>query len=260
MYTSGTTGRPKGALLPHRGLVACCLVQSDRWYDFEPLRTLCDLPINHVGCLGDLCCSTLAAGGALYFMERLDAGGLLRAIERERISFWGTVPTMLLLATRAPEWSDADLSSLRRIVWSGARASEEPVLELSRLGVPLAISYGMTETIGSVTYADDGDAPKLLAATIGRPDPRFDVRVVGPDGTDGTGCAPGEEGELVVAGDCLMLGYLGRPDAFKSGGYNVFCREVELALERHPAISAAAVVGVPDELGPAPVRVTFFTT
>lgn len=278
VYTSGSTGRPKGALLPHRGLISCCVVQSERWVDFAPLRTLCDLPINHVGCLGDICCSTLVAGGALFFMEKFDAAGLLGVIERERISFWGAVPTMLLLATRTPEWQTADLSSLRRIMWSGARGSDELVRELGRVGVPLSTSYGMTESVGSVTYTSDDDPAELLASTIGRPDPHFGVRIVRPDGSD---CGAGEEGELIISGDCLMLGYLNRPEAtaetirdgwlftgdaavaradgnlelvgrlsdmYKSGGYNVYCREVEMALEAHPAIGIAAVVGLPDAL------------
>jgi fatty-acyl-CoA synthase len=278
VYTSGSTGRPKGALLTHRGLAACCVAQYEHWVTFEPLRIVCDLPINHVGALGDICCSTLVAGGALFFMEKFDPSGVLRTIERERISSWLAVPTMLLLATRAPEWKTADLSSLRRIAWSGAPASEALVAELGRLGVTLSTSYGMTETVGSVTYTADDDPVEVLVSTIGRPDPRFEVIVVREDGSE---CDEDEQGELVVSGDCLMQGYLNRPEAtaetirdgrlhtgdsavrradgnirlvgrlsdmFKSGGYNVYCREVEVALEQHPDVELAAIVPIPDEL------------
>ncbi len=278
VYTSGSTGRPKGALLPHRGLVICSEVQNEHWVDFEPLRTVCDLPIDHVGCLGDLCCSTFVAGGAIVFMEKFDSRGVLRLIEEERISFWGAIPTMFLLATRTEEWKTADLSSLRRIIWSGAAAPAALVAELRELGVPLSTSYGMTETVGSVTYTADDDSDEVLTATIGKPDPRYEVRVARPDGST---CDTGEEGELLVRGDFIMSGYLNRPEAtaetirdgwlhtgdaavandsgnlrlvgrlsdmYKSGGYNVYCREVESVLESHPAVALAAVVGVPDPL------------
>jgi acyl-CoA synthetase (AMP-forming)/AMP-acid ligase II/enoyl-CoA hydratase/carnithine racemase len=278
VYTSGSTGRPKGALLPHGGLATCCVVQYRHFITFEPLRVPCNLPINHVGCLGDISCSTLVAGGALFFMERFDAGGVLKVIERERLTLWFGVPTMLVLSTRTPEWRTADLSSLRRIWWSGGSASEELVRELARLGIPLSNSWGMTETVGSITYTSDQDPIEVLANTIGRPDPRFAVRIVRNDGSD---CDTGEEGELIVAGPGRMLGYLNRPvetaeairdgwvhtgdaavrradgnfklvgrltDMYKSGGYNVYCREVEMALEAHPSVSLAAVVGVPDPL------------
>jgi len=278
VYTSGSTGRPKGALLTHRGLANCATVQNEHWVDFKPLRTICDLPIDHVGCLGDLSCSTLAEGGCLVFMEKFNAKRVLEIIEKEQISFWGAVPTMFLLASRTPEWNTADLSSLRRIVWSGAAAPEALVVKLQKLGVPLSTSYGMTETVGSVTYTNDEDPAEVLAHTIGRPEPRYGIRIVHPDGSE---CDPGEEGELMVRGDCLMLGYLNRPEAtaetirdgwlhtgdaaverpdgnirlvgrlsdmFKSGGFNVYCREVEMVLEDHPAVALAAVVGVPDPL------------
>lgn len=278
VYTSGSTGRPKGALLPHRGLTTCCAVQHEHWTTFEPLRIVCDLPINHVGALGDVCCATLVSGGAIYFMEKFDPSELLRTFEREQITMWFAAPTMMLLATRAPEWTTADLSSIRRIAWSGASASAALVAELGRLGVPLSTSYGMTETVGSVTYTSDGDSPEILASTIGKADHRFDVTVVREDGIE---TEVGEQGELIVSGDCLMLGYLNRPEAteetirdgwlhtgdsavrrpdgnillvgrlsdmFKSGGYNVYCREVEIALEKHPDIQIAAVVPVPDPL------------
>jgi len=278
VYTSGSTGRPKGALLPHRGLVTCCIVQHEHWVTFEPLRVVCDMPINHVGALGDICCSTLVSGGVIYFLEKFDPAELLRTFERERITMWFAIPTMILLATRTPEWHTVDLSSLRRIVWSGAPAPEALISELQRLNVPLSTSYGMTETIGSVTYTSDDDPIEELSGTVGKADPRYVVSVVREDGT---GCDIDEQGELVVQGDCLMLGYLNRPedtsrairngrlhtgdvavrrsdgnfevvgrlsDTFKSGGYNVYCREVEFALQKHPAVQLAALVPVPDAI------------
>ncbi|NND83516.1 MAG: AMP-binding protein, partial [Acidimicrobiia bacterium] len=172
-----------------------------------------------------------------------------------------------------------DLSSVEYIIWSGA-AAPEPLLEvLATFDATLATSYGMTETVGSVTYTDLDAGFEVLANTIGKPDPRYEVKVMRPDGTESE---VGEEGEIWVRGDCRMLGYFNREDAtketidpdgwlhtgdlafmrpdgnltlvgrlsemYKSGGYNVYPREVEMVLEDHEALVLAAVVGVPDPL------------
>lgn len=278
VYTSGTSGRPKGALLPHRGLVQCSVVQADRWYEPRP-RMLCDLPINHVGCLGDISSSVVAAGGTVHYMEKFDRSGVLEVIARERLEYWLAIPTMFLLVTGTPEWTTADLSSMKRAIWGGAAAPRELIVELQRRIPLVCTSFGMTETVGSIIYTDDDDDIETLTNTVGRPDPRFEVRIARPDGTP---CEIGEEGEIQTRGPFIMLGYLNRPEAtaqaidaegwfhtgdvggidqdgrirlagrltdmFKSGGYNVYPREIELALEEHPQVQAAAVVSVADAL------------
>jgi acyl-CoA synthetase (AMP-forming)/AMP-acid ligase II len=278
VYTSGTSGRPKGALLPHRGLVQCSVIQADRWYEAQP-RMLCDLPINHVGCLGDISSSVVVAGGTVHYMEKFDRSGVLDAIARERIEYWLAIPTMFLLVTGTPEWASADLSSMKRAIWGGAAASRELILELQSRIPLVCTSFGMTETVGSIIYTDDDDDLDALAGTVGRPDRRFEIRIARADGST---CDVDEEGEVQARGPFLMLGYLNRPDAtaaafdrdgwfhtgdvgrvdrdgrirlagrltdmFKSGGYNVYPREIELALEEHPQVRSAAVVGIADEL------------
>lgn len=278
VYTSGTSGRPKGALLSHRGLVQCSVIQADRWYEAKP-RMLCDLPINHVGCLGDISSSVVVAGGTVHYMERFDRSGVLDVIARERLEYWLAIPTMFLLVTGTPEWTTADLSSVKRAIWGGAAASRELILELQKRLPLVCTSYGMTETVGSIIYTDDDDDIDALANTVGRPDPRYEIRIARPDGTP---CGSGEEGEIQTRGPFIMLGYLNNPGAtaaaidaagwlhtgdvgridqdgrirlagrltemFKSGGYNVYPREIELALEEHPLVQAAAVVSVADPL------------
>lgn len=278
VYTSGTSGRPKGALLSHRGLVQCSVIQADRWYEAQP-RMLCDLPINHVGCLGDISTSVVVAGGTVHYMEKFDRSGVLDVITREELQYWLAIPTMFLLVTGTPEWKTADLSSLKRVIWGGAAASRELILELQKRAPVVCTSYGMTETVGSVIYTDDDDDIEALANTVGRPDPRYEIRIARPDGTP---CGTEEEGEVQARGPFIMMGYLNRPDAtaaaidadgwlhtgdvgridqdgrirlagrltemFKSGGYNVYPREIELALEEHPRVQAAAVVSVADPL------------
>jgi acyl-CoA synthetase (AMP-forming)/AMP-acid ligase II len=278
VYTSGSTGRPKGAVLPNGGLAFCSRIQADRW-NADPVRLLVNLPVNHIGFMGDMCCYVLVSGGTAFFMERFDPAGILELIGRERITGWGQVPTMFQITVAQPEFQEADLSSLQAIVWGGAHAPRALLETLARTGARLATSFGMTETTGSVTYtAADADLD-TLAETVGAPDPRYQVRIAHPDGAP---VKPGEEGEIQVRGDHVMLGYWRRPEAtreaidaegwlhtgdvallrpdgsysirgrlsgmYKSGGENVYPREVERVLEEHPGVALAAVLGVPDPL------------
>lgn len=278
VYTSGTTGRPKGALLPHRGLVRCSLVQAATW-PAEPLRVLNNLPINHIGCVGDLACYALVGGGTQVFMEGFEPDAILPTLARERVTVWGQIPAMftLTLAGREAQRSATDLSSLQWIVWSGSAAPRDLARELLAICPRVALSYGMTETVGSITYASGITDLDILSETIGWPAPAYEVRVARPDGT---AADLDEPGEIQTRGEHIMLGYWRRPGAtaetidatgwlhtgdigvrqangtirlvgrmrevFKSGGYNIYPREVELALEAHPLVRLAAVLGVPD--------------
>jgi acyl-CoA synthetase (AMP-forming)/AMP-acid ligase II len=278
IYTSGSTGRPKGAMLPHYGLCHCSRNQLDHWWA-EPLRVLDNLPISNVFCVGDLFCFCLVGGGTTVFMERFDAKGVLETIEREKVTLWGQVATMLQLALSQPEAASHDLSSLQMIFWAGARAPRGLIERLARITPYLGSNYGLTETVAGVTYTEKGASLEVLADTVGKPDPHYQLRVVRPDGHL---CTDGEAGEIQVRGHCMMVGYWNRTEAtaaaidsegwlhtgdiglrradgnfqiagrksdmFKSGGFNVYPREIEMTLETHPAIAMAAVIGVPDEL------------
>ncbi|MCW6004331.1 AMP-binding protein [Micromonospora sp. CPCC 205371] len=276
IYTSGTTGRPKGALVPHGGLAYCGVVQSGRWYGGAP-RKLCDLPLNHIGGLGDICTSMLTAGGTVVFIERFDAAGAVRTVERERLTHLYWIPTQLLAAVQTPEWTQTDLSSLEWILWGGAAAPLSLLNTLHAVGARLGTSYSLTESTGSVTYTDPDDPLDVLAWSVGRVDPHYEVSLRRADGSP---AAPGQSGEIVIRGDHITRGYFRNPDAtraaidadgwlhtgdlaqqepgghirlvgrlkemYKSGGYNVYPREVEAAIEDHPAVSLVAVIGVPD--------------
>lgn len=278
VYTSGTTGRPKGALLPHRGLVHCSRIQRD-YLRADPLRVLNNLPVNHVGCVGDLCSFTLVSGGTVVFAERFDPGTIGPLLQAEAVTLWGQVPTMFQLTLDHPAFQPAMARSVQDIAWSGAMAAEDLVRRLHQLCPQLSSFYGMTETVGSVVYSDAGASLEDLARTIGRPDPRYDVRIADPEGQP---VARGESGEIQVRGDFLMKGYLNKPEAtaaafaaggwlrtgdaaleeadgqyrligrlremFKSGGYNVYPREIEMALEEHPQVASVAVISTPDRL------------
>jgi len=265
VYTSGSTGRPKGALLPHDALVHAASVHARRWGG-EGLTTLCPFPINHVASLSDICGTALAAGGRIVFLAEFDPDAVLRAISSERVTLWGFIPAAAGLVVQSDAWASADLSSVQWAVWGGGAISSSLLASLRERGLHVGGCYGSTETVGNVCFTDGTN--EHVPGILGHADHAYDVRV-GPDG------------ELLVRSPYPFLGYLGRPEAseaafldgwlrtgdlarqepdgsfvltgraqdvFKSGGYNVYPREIELALEALPSVQAAAVVAVPDPL------------
>lgn len=277
VYTSGSTGKPKGALLSHYGLCFGSEVGSSHLALREP-RILCNFPINHVACVADTCCVNLVAGGTIVFQERFDPAQVLQTIERERLTLVGGVPTMLLMLLDHPDFVHTDFSSVELIAWGGAALPVSTIKRLQKLAPRLINVYGMTETAANTTYTSPDADLVELSETIGRPSPYMPCRIVNADAEE---CAVGEEGELQFKGDYLLLEYLNRPqasrevytgdgwlhsgdlgywrdngtislvgrlsDMYKSGGYNVYPREIENRLESHPAVAMAAVVAVPDK-------------
>ena len=279
IFTSGSTGKPKGALLTNGPMMLAYAVQGRHWYpDGEPPQGIADLPINHLGFIGDNCMAVFPAGGGVSILERWTPEGVLELIETNRITWWWTQTTLLQLATQSPRWENTDLSSLKMIGFAGAPVNNRMFERLQETGIPLATGYGMTEVHGNSTYTDMGADSEVIRGTVGRADPLFDVAVVSDNGTPNP---HGIVGEIVIKGPGLCGGYwqadgtvtdvrdgdgwyhtkdLGvlRPDGnlelvgrkdqmFKSGGFNVYPREVESALEEHPEVKCAIVMSIPDE-------------
>ncbi len=243
-----------------------------------PARIVTFLPVNHVGCVGDTGCTILLAGGCLILMEQFEPQETLRLMAEERATIWGSVPTTFQLCLEQPNFADFDLSALQLISWGGARMPAELIPRLAAICPNLATDYGMTETIGSITYTDPGDDHAVVAETVGRPrrssrcaSPRPKAgpvrlgrkarcRCAAPSSCWSTG-GGGGDAEAIETDGWLHTRDLAveRPDGryrlvgrlsemFKSGGYNVYPREVEQALEAHPAVASAAVVGIDDKL------------
>jgi fatty-acyl-CoA synthase len=277
-HTSGSSGQPKGAMITHGNLVHCARMQ---WELFppEPLRVLCNLPVNHVASTSDICAHTLVGGGALVFQEKFDGGEALDIVEAARVNILMQLPTMLLKMLEAQAERPRDLSSLQAILFFGAPMAGSKIAELQELGATVFTSWGMTETSCSVTYTARADSLDVLENSVGRPARGSEIRIVDGDGRDVAGS---EAGEVVVRGPAVMAGYYRRPDAtreaidadgwlhsgdlgrfdeagclrlvgrikdmIKSGGYNIYPREVEAVLESHPLVMSAALIAVPDSL------------
>jgi len=292
LYTSGTTGRPKACITTHRGTVTQVLgilfsgvagallgganpVPSD---GAQP-ASLVTSPLFHVGGLHSGVCTSMTAGAKLVFpVGRFDPDECMRLIERERISIWGAIPTMLHRVVHSPNLGRYDLSSLRAVSFGGAPTPPETI-ERARNVLPVEPSfsnaYGLTETHGVATLNGGKD---LLGrqTSIGRPIPVLDLKLVDEDGRE---VPPGRLGELVIYGPTVTPGYWNRPEATAEtvregwlhtgdlgtrdaegfffvvdrakdmilrGGENVYCMEIENCLAEHPAIDEAAIVGVPD--------------
>lgn len=281
VYTSGTTGAPKGAQLTHRGIVFIAPITNDpAHFGVEGQgRTLCNLPVNHVGCVVDLCTNCLVTGTTVVFQPDFDPDAMLQAIETHRLTMIGGVPAMFLAVSRSPRFRSTDYSSLQKIILAG----NQPPLPLVRLlrevtGRPVMNGYGLTEAMGFSTFTAVDDDAETVAGTVGRFDARIGWRVA-----DGAGhpCPKGTAGEVQLHGDWLFTGYFQRPDAtaeafaeggwfrtgdiavvtpegrvqlvgrskemFKSGGYNVYPLEIEQALEALAPVTMAVVVPVPDD-------------
>jgi len=278
VYTSGTTGLPKGALISHAGIAYRAYTMLGDRFGALSVRTLVDLPLNHIGALCGGVALAFAAGGTLCLRERFDAGATLALVAAERLNLIGMVPSMASALVAHPTFAASDLSSLRYVTWGAGPLQESDLRALlAKTAALFSTQYGMTETNGPICYTPPTREIEPLLAGVGCPDARLALRIAA---SDGRALARGEEGEVQVRVPHPFLGYLGdaaasvaafsadgylrsgdrallRDDGvlvfrgrskemFKSGGFNVYPREVELALEQHPRVKAAAVIAQPD--------------
>lgn len=276
VYTSGSTGRPKGALLHHEGIVEFSLAQNRVW-PVSPLRVLNYFPINHVGCVIDVSTPALVAGGTIVFMEHFDPRRSLELMQQEKITLWGSVPSVFHLQFEVADFDSFDLSAVKTIMWGGAAMPRDLILRLLEYGVPLATNYGLTESSSAITVIPPTRDVDILEKTVGWAFEGTEVRLVDAEGAT---VPDGESGEIQSRSIYNMLGYWRREEAtaevftedgwfstgdigrrnpdgsysivgrvkemYKSGGYNVYPREVEMAIESHDGVELAAVVSIPD--------------
>jgi fatty-acyl-CoA synthase len=278
VYTSGTTGHPKGARLTHRGMTSAARFGARR-FGMERGDVYVDpLPLFHVG--GQVVAFEIAHQCATYVLVRaFEPALVLDLLESEHATLTVGVPTMLVAMLAEPGIASRDLSRLRSVSSGGAVVPAELVRRVRReLGASVTIVFGQTECCGFVAQTHLDDEPEVIEATLGTPIDGVDVRVVDP--ATGTVVETGAVGELEVRGDNVMAGYHDRPDAtaeamhdgwlrtgdlvtlddagylrivgrlkdmIVTGGVNVYAAEVEAAIAEHPSVADVAVFGVPDD-------------
>ncbi|WP_043442804.1 long-chain-fatty-acid--CoA ligase [Arthrobacter sp. L77] len=277
LYTSGTTGRPKGATLSHTNLSRNTEISRDLMGTKEGEVLFGGLPFFHI--FGQTCALNAAVltGATVTLLPRFEPGKALEIIQRDRVTVFEGVPTMYVAMLRHPDVAGTDLSSVRVAVSGGSALPVEVLHEFERVfKADLLEGYGLSETSPIVSFNRVGQLRK--PGSIGTPVDGVEVRMLDPQGAE---VPQGEVGELAVRGHCVMKGYWDNADATEAaipdgwfrtgdlarvdedglifivdrkkdvilrGGYNVYPREVEEVLYEHPAVAEAAVIGVPDDL------------
>jgi fatty-acyl-CoA synthase len=276
MYTSGTTGLPKGAVLTHSNLVWNCynlLIDLDLASDEV---TLVSAPLFHTAALNQTALPTLLKGGTLILVSKFDPHYAFDLVAEHRVTMMFGVPAMYRQIAQSPRWPDADLSSLRVLQCGGAPVPETLIRIYQERGLTFVQGYGMTEASPGALFLRAGESVARIGSA-GTPCFFTDVRIVRPDLTD---TDPGETGEIILQGPNVMKGYWQRPedtakaitngwfhsgdaatfdedgfafitdrikDMIISGGENIYPAEVEKVIYQHPAVQDCAVVGVRDE-------------
>lgn len=275
MYTSGTTGRPKGAVLSHRKTFFNCL-NADAFFDLSYHDVLLvTLPLFHSGGLFIAATPSLYKGATMVLMRRFDPIEVFSAIERFRVTRFLGVPTIFRSLLAVPQEKRGDVSTLRLCAVGGEHVSNELIKQVRALGPQVRQIFGQTET-SILLWSSEEDAA-ARPGTVGRPVFHAEVEVI--DEKDRP-VPPGQTGEIAVRGSILMKEYWNDPqetertmrggwlhtgdlarrdedgyyylvdrakDMFISGGENVYPAEVERVIKRHPDVLDAAVIGVPDE-------------
>ncbi len=279
IFTSGTTGVPKGAWYTHRNILALAEIDTRRYADgvipFQK-HLAAGLSFAHIGTMARIGLQIGHLGTALIH-DAFDPAAVLEAIERERLSHLGGIPTQIIMLLDHPDRARRDLTSLQSVLIGGAPSSPELIRRVQReLGVVVSVRYSSTE-VGIATASLPDDPPEILTTTVGKPTPGVELRIVGSDNhplpTD-------EVGQVVIRSPATMRGYWRDPEAtaaiidvqgwihtgdlgyldaggylhlrgrqsemFIRGGYNVYPAEIEDLLAKHAKVARAAVLGVPD--------------
>ncbi|MGH3633932.1 MAG: acyl-CoA synthetase [Mycobacterium sp.] len=277
LYTSGTTGRPKGAMLTHDNLLwntINALIGMDTAADDV---TLISSPLFHVGALGQALLPTLIKGAAALLIPSWDVDTCFDLIEQEKVTFMFGVPTMFTQLAQSPRWPDADLSSLRTLLCAGS-AVPMPLIEIyQQRGLSFCQGYGLTETAPGATLLETRESADH-AGSAGPPMFFCEVKVRAAHGDD---AIVGEAGEILIKGPNVSSGYWNNAvatakaftpagwfrsgdigvvdrhgyltivdrikDMYISGGENVYPAEVEEATYACPHVAEAAVIGVADD-------------
>lgn len=281
VYTSGTTGRPKGCMLSHRALHEAGLRRTTMMPWGPEDVNLVTTPFAHIGGTNGAILATCFVGATQVLTPTFDAGETLDLMERERVTTFYGVPAMYLAMLDHPTFRSRNLSSLRK----GSIGSAPVPIDLMRrildpgggLGIDVLVGYGQSEAGGVSHHTRLGDSPERRVSTVGLPAAGIEDRIVDPD--TGRDCTTGGEGEVWVKTSQMMLGYYRNPEATAArmvdgwlrtgdigvkdadgylritgrmadtiivGGFNAYPVEIENCLIQHPDVREVSVIGVPD--------------
>lgn len=280
-YTSGTTGEPKGVMLTHHSMLLPMVAAIDIFKLTESDRLILPLPLFHCFANQNGLLPYVMTGGSIVIMETFDPGEELRLIQKYRCTVIYGVPTMYTMMLNHSEFNSYDLSSLRTGNLGGSPPPVKLVKDIiNRMGVKyLTAQYGMTENSCNICATRIGDPPEVIAATVGRPYPLVEARVV--DTNTREPLPPGKAGIVYLRGPYVMQGYYKKIEETKNtidpegwlntgdlamvdengnfvitgrykdlimpGGENVSPAEVENIIFEHPAVKEVQVIGVPDD-------------
>jgi long-chain acyl-CoA synthetase len=284
LYTSGTTGLPKGVMLTNANMSTAISEAGQTFHIGTDTVSLVAMPLFHIGGSGWALCA-MSRGGRSVILRDVDPSLLLTLVAAEGITEMFVVPAVLMVLLATPSLATTDLSSLRLVFYGASPISEDVLVRcMSTFGCRFCQVYGMTETTGAITALQpedhDPDGPRRgLLRSAGQPHPSVEIRIVDPD--SGHDAGVGEVGEVWTRSPYNMAGYWGKAeetaatvndegwlrtgdagyfddlgylylhdrmkDMIVSGGENIYPAEVENVLLSHPSVSDAAVIGVPDE-------------
>jgi len=278
LYTSGTSGSPKGVVLSHFSCINNAIGITSRNNTRPDDRNCCPIPFFHAaGCMTVL--GTLYQGTTLHPMITFDPQKMLQIVSAERCTSLEAVPTMLIALMQRADFSSYDLSSLRLVISGGTPVPAQLMNEVKeRIGADIAIVFGQTEASSVISQTLPDDSFEMKATTVGTPLPYVEVKIVHP--TTHETVPWGESGELCCRGYLVMQGYYKMADSTREtidregwlhtgdlatmdqngyirivgrlkemiirGGENIYPREIEELLLHHPKVMAAQVIGVPD--------------